>query len=115
RARPPGAAARPGRDRGPRRRPRGGRRHLLPVLHRLMSRYPLVVVGAGHAGCQAACIAAAMGAEVAPVTMSLDAIAQMSCNPAIGGLAKGHLVREIDVLGGIMARSADRDGLQFTQ
>lgn len=78
-----------------------------------MSRYPLVVVGAGHAGCEAACIAAAMGVETALVTMSLDAIAHMSCNPAIGGLAKGHLVREIDVLGGIMARMADRAGIQF--
>ena len=78
-----------------------------------MSRYPLVVVGAGHAGCEAACIAASMGVETALVTMSLDAIAQMSCNPAIGGLAKGHLVREIDVLGGIMARMADRAGIQF--
>ncbi|HEY2924301.1 MAG TPA: tRNA uridine-5-carboxymethylaminomethyl(34) synthesis enzyme MnmG, partial [Candidatus Eisenbacteria bacterium] len=78
-----------------------------------MSRYPLVVVGAGHAGCEAACIAASMGVETALVTMSLDAIAQMSCNPAIGGLAKGHLVREIDALGGIMARMADRAGIQF--
>jgi tRNA uridine 5-carboxymethylaminomethyl modification enzyme len=78
-----------------------------------VSRYPLLVVGAGHAGCEAACIAAAMGVETALVTMSLDAIAQMSCNPAIGGLAKGHLVREIDVLGGIMARMADRGGIQF--
>ena len=78
-----------------------------------MSRYPLIVVGAGHAGCEAACIAAAMGVETALITMSLDAIAQMSCNPAIGGLAKGHLVREIDVLGGIMAKMADRAGIQF--
>ncbi len=78
-----------------------------------MSRHPLLVVGAGHAGCEAACIAAAMGVETTLVTMSLDAIAQMSCNPAIGGLAKGHLVREIDVLGGIMARMADRAGIQF--
>ena len=78
-----------------------------------MSRHPLLVVGAGHAGCEAACIAASMGVETALVTMSLDAIAQMSCNPAIGGLAKGHLVREIDVLGGIMARMADRGGIQF--
>jgi len=78
-----------------------------------VSRYPLLVVGAGHAGCEAACIAASMGVETALVTMSLDAIAQMSCNPAIGGLAKGHLVREIDVLGGIMARMADRGGIQF--
>ena len=78
-----------------------------------MSRYPVIVIGAGHAGCEAACIAAAMGVEVALVTMSLDAIAHMSCNPAIGGLAKGHLVREIDVLGGIMGRMADRAGIQF--
>jgi len=78
-----------------------------------VNRYPLLVVGAGHAGCEAACIAAAMGVETALVTMSFDAIAQMSCNPAIGGLAKGHLVREIDVLGGIMAKMADRAGIQF--
>jgi len=77
------------------------------------SRYPLLVVGAGHAGCEAACIAAAMGVEAALVTMSLEAIAQMSCNPAIGGLAKGHLVREIDALGGIMGRMGDRAGIQF--
>ncbi len=76
-------------------------------------RFPIVVVGAGHAGCEAACIAVRMGLDAALVTMSLDAIAQMSCNPAIGGLAKGHLVREIDVLGGIMGRMADRAGIQF--
>jgi tRNA uridine 5-carboxymethylaminomethyl modification enzyme len=76
-------------------------------------RVPLIVVGAGHAGCEAACIAAAMGVETTLVTMSLDAIAQMSCNPAIGGLAKGQLVREIDALGGIMGRMADRAGIQF--
>ena len=76
-------------------------------------RFPIVVVGAGHAGCEAACIAARIGVGTALVTMSLDAIAQMSCNPAIGGLAKGHLVREIDVLGGIMGRMADRAGIQF--
>jgi tRNA uridine 5-carboxymethylaminomethyl modification enzyme len=70
-------------------------------------------VGAGHAGCEAACIAAKMGIEVGVVTMSLDSIAHMACNPAIGGLAKGHLVREIDALGGIMGRMADRAGIQF--
>ena len=75
--------------------------------------YPLLVVGAGHAGCEAACAAAAMGVEVGLVTMSLDAIAHMPCNPAIGGLAKGHLVREIDALGGIMGRLADLAGIQF--
>jgi len=76
-------------------------------------RYPLIVVGAGHAGCEAACIATRLGVEVALVTMNFDAIAHMPCNPAIGGLAKGHLVREIDALGGIMGRMADRAGIQF--
>lgn len=76
-------------------------------------RFPLLVIGAGHAGCEAACIAARMGIEVGLVTMSLDSIAHMPCNPAIGGLAKGHLVREIDALGGIMGRMADRAGIQF--
>jgi tRNA uridine 5-carboxymethylaminomethyl modification enzyme len=77
------------------------------------SRFPLLVIGAGHAGCEAACIAARMGVEVGLVTMSLDSIAHMPCNPAIGGLAKGHLVREIDALGGLMGRMADRAGIQF--
>jgi tRNA uridine 5-carboxymethylaminomethyl modification enzyme len=75
--------------------------------------YPLLVVGAGHAGCEAACVAAKMGVEVGLVTMSLDSVAHMPCNPAIGGLAKGQLVREIDALGGIMGRMADRAGIQF--
>ncbi|MGH9898552.1 MAG: tRNA uridine-5-carboxymethylaminomethyl(34) synthesis enzyme MnmG, partial [Pyrinomonadaceae bacterium] len=69
--------------------------------------------GAGHAGCEAASSAARMGAETALVTINLDLIGQMSCNPAIGGIAKGHLVREIDALGGIMGRVADRTGIQF--
>jgi len=77
------------------------------------ARYPLLVVGAGHAGCEAACAAAGLGVEVGLVTMTLDAIAHMPCNPAIGGLAKGHLVREIDALGGIMGRLADGAGIQF--
>jgi len=77
------------------------------------ARYPILVVWAGHAGCEAACVAAKMGVEVGLVTMSLDAIAHMPCNPAIGGLAKGHLVREIDALGGVMGRMADRAGIQF--
>ncbi|MGE5174939.1 MAG: tRNA uridine-5-carboxymethylaminomethyl(34) synthesis enzyme MnmG [Hyphomicrobiales bacterium] len=76
-------------------------------------RFPLLVIGAGHAGCEAASIAARLGVEVGLVTMSLDSMAHMACNPAIGGLAKGHLVREIDVLGGIMGRMADRAGIQF--
>jgi tRNA uridine 5-carboxymethylaminomethyl modification enzyme len=73
----------------------------------------VVVVGAGHAGCEAALAAARMGCGVALVTLKRDAVARMSCNPAIGGLAKGHLVREIDALGGAMGRLADACGIQF--
>jgi tRNA uridine 5-carboxymethylaminomethyl modification enzyme len=76
-------------------------------------RVPILVIGAGHAGCEAACVAARMGLDVGLVTMSLDSIAHMPCNPAIGGLAKGHLVREIDALGGLMGRMADAAGIQF--
>ena len=77
------------------------------------SGFEVVVVGAGHAGCEAAAAAAAMGLETCLVTIHLETIAQMSCNPAIGGLAKGHLVREIDALGGLMGALADRTGIQF--
>src|SRR5262245_6564399 len=76
-------------------------------------KYEVVVVGAGHAGCEAAHAAARMGLATALYTMNIDLIAQMSCNPAIGGVAKGHLVREIDALGGIMACAADEAGIQF--
>jgi len=75
--------------------------------------YDVVVVGAGHAGCEAAHAAACMGVSVALYTMNVDLIAQMSCNPAIGGIAKGHLVREIDALGGVMGVNADEAGIQF--
>lgn len=75
--------------------------------------FDLVVVGAGHAGCEAAAAACAMGLRTCLVTIHLETIAQMSCNPAIGGLAKGHLVREIDALGGLMGRLADETGIQF--
>jgi len=75
--------------------------------------YDVAVVGAGHAGCEAAMAAARMGLKTALITMNLDLIAQMSCNPAIGGVAKGHLVREIDALGGIMGEVADAVGIQF--
>ena len=75
--------------------------------------YDVVVVGAGHAGCEAAMAAARMGRRTALFTLNLDLIAQMSCNPAIGGIAKGHLVREVDALGGIMGEVADAVGIQF--
>src|SRR6202161_360168 len=75
--------------------------------------YEVVIVGAGHAGCEAAMAAARMGLRTALYTFNLDLIAQMSCNPAIGGIAKGHLVREVDALGGIMGEVADAVGIQF--
>jgi len=75
--------------------------------------YDVIVVGAGHAGCEAALAAARMGCHTAVFTANLDSIALMPCNPAIGGIAKGHLVREIDALGGEMARCIDRTGIQF--
>jgi tRNA uridine 5-carboxymethylaminomethyl modification enzyme len=75
--------------------------------------YDVAVVGAGHAGCEAAMAAARMGLRTALITMNMDLIAQMSCNPAIGGVAKGHLVREVDALGGIMGEVADAVGIQF--
>ncbi|MDY6838658.1 MAG: tRNA uridine-5-carboxymethylaminomethyl(34) synthesis enzyme MnmG [Thermodesulfobacteriota bacterium] len=75
--------------------------------------YDLIVVGAGHAGCEAALAAARMGHPTLMVTINVDHIGEMSCNPAIGGLAKGHLVREIDALGGEMAKNIDATGIQF--
>src|SRR3989344_830023 len=83
----------------------------MPILSD--TKYDVIVVGAGHAGCEAALAAARMGAKTLVLTMNIDSVAQMSCNPAIGGIAKGHIVREIDALGGEMAKVTDRTGIQF--
>jgi tRNA uridine 5-carboxymethylaminomethyl modification enzyme len=79
----------------------------------LQKKYDIIVIGAGHAGCEAALASSRMGCSTLMLTMNLDSIALMSCNPAIGGLAKGHLVKEIDALGGEMAKIIDRTGIQF--
>src|SRR5579862_4399839 len=81
-----------------------------------MWKYPeifdVLVIGAGHAGCEAAHAAARMGVKTLLITMNLDTIGKMSCNPAVGGTAKGHIVREIDALGGIMGKITDRTAIQ---
>src|SRR5664280_1587272 len=82
-------------------------------LQQFTETYDVVVVGAGHAGCEAAMAAARMGLKTALYTLNVDLIAQMSCNPAVGGIAKGHLVREVDALGGIMGEVTDAVGIQF--
>jgi tRNA uridine 5-carboxymethylaminomethyl modification enzyme len=79
----------------------------------MVIRYDVLVIGGGHAGCEAACAAANMGAETCLVTMDMNKIAQMSCNPAVGGIAKGQIVREIDALGGQMGMVTDKTSIQF--
>src|SRR6202022_4065947 len=83
------------------------------VSMQFTEQFDLVVVGAGHAGCEAAVAAARMGLKTGLYTLNVDLIAQMSCNPAVGGIAKGHLVREVDALGGIMGEITDAVGIQF--
>src|SRR5258707_4909425 len=82
-------------------------------MDHFIEQFDVVVVGAGHAGCEAAMAAARMGLKTALFTLNVDLIAQMSCNPAVGGIAKGHLVREVDALGGIMGEVTDAVGIQF--
>src|SRR4029079_2530745 len=78
-----------------------------------MDSFDVIVIGAGHAGCEAAYAAARLGAHVGLCTLSADTVAHMACNPAIGGTAKGHLVREIDALGGLMGVAIDATAIQF--
>src|SRR5205823_3481142 len=82
-------------------------------MQQFTEEFDVVVVGAGHAGCEAAVACGRMGLKAALFTLNVDLIAQMSCNPAVGGIAKGHLVREIDALGGIMGEVTDAVGIQF--
>src|SRR5476649_1035646 len=82
-------------------------------MHALANKYDVIVIGSGHAGAEAALSAARLGCATLLLTQNLDTVAQMSCNPAIGGLAKGHIVREIDALGGAMGINADATGIQF--
>src|SRR5438874_1248478 len=82
-------------------------------MYKLSNKYDVVVIGSGHAGIEAALAAARIGCRTLMLTQNLDTIGQMSCNPAIGGLAKGHIVREIDAMGGAMGKNADATGIQF--
>src|SRR6201988_1086391 len=82
-------------------------------MFRLPTEYQVLVIGSGHAGIEAALAAARLGCRTLMLTQNLDTIGQMSCNPAVGGLAKGHIVREIDAMGGAMGLNADATGIQF--
>src|SRR5436190_22308541 len=86
---------------------------IMPTMNGSTTLYDVIVIGAGHAGCEAANAAARMGCRTLLLTIDLDKLAHMSCNPSIGGPAKGHLVREIDALGGLMARVTDRTAIQI--
>src|SRR5207245_680433 len=109
-----GCAGRAGRDFRTARVGDAARAHLRALLYRQMKQhFDVIVIGAGHAGCEAAYAAARLGAHVGLCTLSTDTVAHMPCNPAVGGTAKGHLVREIDALGGLMGRAIDATGIQF--
>src|SRR6185436_10641605 len=86
---------------------------IMPAMNGSTTLYDVIVIGAGHAGCEAANAAARMGCRTLLLTIDLDKLAHMSCNPSIGGPAKGHLVREIDAMGGLMGRVTDRSFIQI--